>query len=613
MKCYFFICAFCLFGGIIHAQPGSLDASFGNGGKVLTNIDQTRNIANSILVQPDGKIVVVGYCTPVDYSGYFSLVRYNSDGSLDDNFGLGGVVTTVINGNEDIAFSGVIQPDGKIIVAGYTWTGTDYDFAMIRYNSDGTGDMTFGVGGIITTDIDGRHDKANQIIIEPDGDIILIGYSGDAQYEDIDMAFAKFKSNGHLDQGYGNNGLIVIPVSEPGLTESARAATLQPDGKLVVVGYSDVFDPVNNSLNLIFSSIRLNDNGSLDQTFADNGILKMVVEKWAIGTAVAITNDGKILVLLETKITKYGTTDFTLLRLNASGTVDTSFGTNGFRTISFDNSDDSGSALLVQADQKILAAGYTAVNNGSTVDFALARFDMNGNLDNTFGNGGKVTIDFQGGLDFGAAIALQKNGKIVMAGAARVGNDFDFGLLRFQNDVALPVTLVEFKAKPEDSSVILSWRTFSESNSDYFEIQKSTDGMHWIALDTLRASHFNVTEFDYSAVDHRPWAGRTYYRLKMVDFDKSFAYSTIVTVYITGTTDVLSVYPNPTSGILKLNRAFTSQITGVEIFDIYGNSVTGFRLKANSLDLSSLADGLYNISLKDEHGHVERCKVVLAK
>ncbi len=605
-----FLVVFCLSG---NAQPGALDTNFGDGGKVLTNIDLTRNVANSVLIQADGKIVVVGYCTPVDYTGYFTLVRYNSDGSLDNDFGVGGKVTTVINGNEDIAFSGAIQSDGKIIAAGYTWTGTDYDFAMIRYNTDGTRDLAFGTGGIIITDINGRHDKANQIIIDSDDNIILIGYSGDIAYEDIDMAFAKYNADGILDQGYGINGLVIVPVSEPGLRESARGASLQPDGKLVVVGYSEVFDPVNNSLDLIFSSIRLNGDGSLDQTFANAGILKMAIGKWAIGTAAVVTSEGKILVMLETKVTKYGTTDFTLLRLNNSGTVDTAFGIDGFKTISFDNSDDSGSSLLLQSDHKILAAGYTAVNNGSTVDFALARLDADGNLDSTFGNGGKVTVDFQGGLDFGASIAIQKNGKIVMAGAARVGNDYDFGLVRFQNDAALPVTLVSLKAKSGDNGITLLWMTSSENNSDYFEIQKSADSVQWTVMDTLEASHFTVAATNYSLLDRQPLAGKNYYRLKMVDFDRSFTYSSIVSADFKETSKVLSVYPNPTDGKIQLNGTATCNIRNVKIFSASGNLVTGVKQEGSNLNLSSLSNGLYTILVTGENGIAKSVKVVLIR
>lgn len=601
---YLLFCLFLATSGRLVAQPGSLDASFGTGGKVLTNVDQTRNVTNSVLVQPDGKIVVVGYCTPVDYTGYFTLVRYNPDGSLDNDFGLNGIVTTFINGDEDIAFSGALQTDGKIIAAGYTWTGTDYDFAMVRFNPDGTRDLTFGTSGIVTADFYGGNDKANQVLIEPDGDVVLIGYTGDGANIELDMAFARFHSDGALDQSFSNDGLAIVPVSETGLWESARAAALQTDGKLVVVGYTDVFDSVNNSLDLIFAALRLNKDGSLDQLFGNSGIVRMPIAKRAVATSVALSNGGKIVVLVETKVIKYGTTDFTLLRLDQSGALDTSFGTNGMTTMSFDNSDDSGYSLFMQPDQKILAAGYTAKNNGSTVDFALARFNPDGMLDNTFGNGGKVTVDFQGGFDFGAAIALQKDGKIVMAGSARVGNDYDFGLVRFENDVALPVKLIRFDATRLEKQVHLRWQTSEELNSDYFEIQKSADGVKWAAIGKINAAGTSMAANEYEFIDTSPKPGQNYYRLKMVDQDRTHALSAIKVVRFDSGIEKndLAVYPNPVKNKLYLSLDNGQIPRRVQLYQLNGTLVFQAESHLSELELPNLDAGRYALVLQMTDG-----------
>ena len=612
MKPFFLAGLFNLVALLTCAQPGTLDASFGNGGKVLTNVDQTRNVTNSVLVQPDGKIVVVGYCTPVDYSGYFTLVRYNADGSIDNDFGLNGIVTTVINGDEDIAFSGALQADGKIIAAGYTWTGTDYDFAMVRFNPDGTRDLTFGTSGIVTTDFNGNNDEANQVLIQPDGHIFLAGHTGSGLLG-ADMALAKYHSDGTLDQLFGVDGFVTIPVSEFNLYDVARAITRQPDGKLVIAGFADAFDAVDASLISVLVVLRINDNGALDQTFGNLGVVKMAVGADAVGSSVVVSNQGKIIVLAETKAVKYGTTDFTILRFSESGMLDPTFGTNGMTTTAFDNSDDTGQALILQPDQKILAAGYTAKNNGSTVDFALARFNSDGILDNTFGNGGKVTVDFQGGFDFGAAIALQKDGKIIMAGSARVGNDYDFGLVRFENDVALPVKLIHFAATREEKQVHLAWQTSEESNSDYFEIQKSTDGVKWESVGHVGAAGTSVAAKGYQFIDTSPQPGQNYYRLKMVDQDETYALSAIKVVRFDSSIekDEVAVYPNPVTNKLNLLLGKGQMPQRVQLYQLNGTLVFQSELHLSEIELPNLKAGPYCLTLQMTDGSVHSRTIVV--
>lgn len=602
-----FLVVFCLSG---KAQPGALDVNFGNGGKVLTNIDQTRNVTNSVLVQSDGKIVVVGYSTPADYTGYFTLVRYNPNGSLDDNFGLNGTAETFINGVEDIAFSGVIQPDGKIIAAGYTRTAANYDFAMVRFNPDGTRDLSFGTNGIVTTDWAGN-EKANKILLQGDGKILLVGYV--SSVDDIDMAVARYNADGSLDQSFASNGVAQIDFQNNYFWQAARAACLQNDGKIVLAGYTDVLNEATQSFDSRFGLLRLNTSGVLDTTFGVDGILISAFGAHDVAIDVAETEDGKLLVLGSSKLSKGGTDDFLLARYLANGTIDNSFGNAGATRMSFDNSDDIPCKLIIQSDQKLLVGGYTARNNGSTLDFALARLTAAGVLDNTFGTSGKVITDFFGDWDFAGSMAVQKNGKIIMAGFVRSGTDYDFGLVRFTNDAALPVTLTAFNARREENGVLISWRTSSELNSDYFEIQKSGDGVQWIVIDRLEANRITSANSDYLYTDLQPAAGKNYYRLKMVDFDQSFAYSSIVSVNFNGVVDVLNAYPNPTCGVLKLRRTSINKISSIQIFDVKGNSIPGFHFTGNDINLSALSNGLYNIVVTDEHGGVEKCKVILNK
>src|SRR5439155_1004806 len=134
------------------ASPGDLDPSFGTGGQVITPISSGYDAANALVVQPDGKLVAAGHAYNAG-NIVFALVRYNADGSLDTTFGTGGKVTTSIGGVDDEAFALVLQPDGKLVAAGYAASATTYAFALVRYNSSGSLDTSFGTGGKVTTAI----------------------------------------------------------------------------------------------------------------------------------------------------------------------------------------------------------------------------------------------------------------------------------------------------------------------------------------------------------------------------------------------------------------------------------------------------------------------------
>ena len=189
-------------------SDGSLDASFGAGGEVSTSFGPNNNTGYSVTLQADGKIVVAG---AADFSKDIALVRYNVDGSLDASFGSGGTVTTgVPSGSGEAAKSVTIQPDGKIVIAGYSFVlGSKTDFVLVRYNSDGSLDSSFGTGGEVATDLRSRSDAANGIVLQPDGKILVVGTTGDqplgtaSDQPGLDFALARYNSDGSLDTSFG--------------------------------------------------------------------------------------------------------------------------------------------------------------------------------------------------------------------------------------------------------------------------------------------------------------------------------------------------------------------------------------------------------------------------
>jgi uncharacterized delta-60 repeat protein len=249
---------------------GSLDTSFGNGGIVETSFP-AGSYAFAVALQSDGKIIAAGtyYANfnPGDQSDTdFALARYNPDGSLDTSFGTGGQVTTDFSGHEDDAYSVLIQSDGKIVLVGSANSTTNYyDFAAARYLSNGTLDTTFGTGGIVTTDF-GAHDLdiAYSAALQSDGKIVAAGTTVFNNGGSEDFALARYNANGTLDTTFRRTGLLKIDFGR--VLQNAYQVLIQTDGKIVTIGYPNSEDSTGD-----FLLARCNPNGSLDQTFGTGG------------------------------------------------------------------------------------------------------------------------------------------------------------------------------------------------------------------------------------------------------------------------------------------------------------------------------------------------------
>jgi uncharacterized delta-60 repeat protein len=354
---------------------GSLDATFGAGGLVTTDFPGLAAVASSVLVQPDGKIVVAGGAFPqFTFLGDFKLVRYEEDGSLDASFGVGGIVTTAFPGQGSYAFDVVLQADGKIIAAGTDYVdfsssqSSNTDFALARYHADGSLDTTFGSGGRVVTDFDGFNDDAFSVLVQPDGKVIAVG-SALSQAKYYDFAAARYSANGVLDASYGVGGKVRTDFGANDF-DRAHSAVLQPDGKLVAAGFT-VFD---GGLSQPFALARYRPNGLLDPTFDADG--KLLIDFGSFLQSahdILLQGDGK-LVPVGYADTESSDSDFLLARCNSDGTLDTSFGTGGKVRTSFGNLNGGAKAAVLQSDGKIVAAGFQATFSNVWSEFALARY-----------------------------------------------------------------------------------------------------------------------------------------------------------------------------------------------------------------------------------------------
>src|SRR5206468_6070684 len=422
-------------GQIAQAADGDLDPTFGTDSKVLTDFDHSTDIANAVAVQTDGKLVVVGttYINNDFSDEDFAVARYNPDGTLDETFGVGGKVQTDFPDLAAVASSVVIQPDEKIVVAGgafplFTFAG---DFKVVRYNPNGSLDTSFGSGGIVTTIFPGDGSYAFAVALQSDGKIIAAGTDfvdfNPGDMSDTDFALARYNSEGSLDTTFGNGGTVTTDFL--GNEDDVFSVLIQPDGKIIAVGSAN--SPVNY---YDFAAARYLANGTLDSTFGTGGKVSTDFgdHNFDQARSAALQSDGRI-VAAGFAISQNGLSqNFAVARYTSSGVLDTTFSRDGITQIDFGNCCQSAYQVLLQSDGKIITVGY-ANTEDSDSDFLLAQLNPRGSLDTTFGVGGKVRTSF-GDLNGGAnGAALQSDGKIVAVGfQATFSNQWaNFALARY--------------------------------------------------------------------------------------------------------------------------------------------------------------------------------------
>jgi uncharacterized delta-60 repeat protein len=404
------------------AVPGDLDPTFDGDGKVTTNFI-VEDAAHGVAIQSDGKIVAAGIARCQPCAGGptephdFALARYNRDGSLDTSFDGGGKVTTDFGASADEAFAVAIQPDGKIVAGGFASI-SGVDFALVRYNTDGSLDPTFDGDGRVTTDYGFGSSQIYGLAIQTDGKIVAAGYGSSTAR---DFFLTRYNSNGSLDSSFDGDGKVTFLGFGPG-HHQAHAVAIQADGKIVAGGCTACSSSSGN-----FGLARLNPNGSLDFTFDGDG--KAITDFFGDedqANAVAIQTDGKIVAGGFASFSFDDT--FTLARYTTDGSLDPTFDGDGKATTIFGGGGDEAQAVVIQPDGKIVAAGSACASCFAGSDFGLARYNLDGSLDTTFSGDGKVMTDFGFANDQARAVALQSDGKIVGAGVA----DGDFALARYK-------------------------------------------------------------------------------------------------------------------------------------------------------------------------------------
>ncbi|MBN8706410.1 MAG: hypothetical protein J0L62_11095, partial [Bacteroidetes bacterium] len=443
----------------VFAQDGQLDDLFGTNGIVTTAIGSGNDAGRSVKIQSDGKILLTGF----SHTGSnldFALARYLSDGTLDVEFGTDGKVTTDFAEGGDYAYASQIQPDGKIVVVGESQNGSDWLFAVARYLPNGELDPDFGTAGKVTTLVgDGAEAVAWSVVLQSDGKILVAGRASNGS--NTDFALVRYKSDGSLDLGFGTSGIVITPLGTG--NDEGWPVAVQSDGKILFAG------SIDNESGQDFAVVRFETDGTLDTNFGSDGIVVFPIgDGWDICRGLTLQPDGNILLAgLSQQPLDY---KLALVRLDSNGNFDTGFGTNGISLLGVGTVYDSGYFVEVQSDGKIIVAGYG--NNGIDWDFIIARFTELGEPDVDFDEDGTKMIPIGPADDLGFSFAIQDNGNIVMGGYANNGTDNDFALVRLLGSSGpLPVELSAFTISAGGGNVILNWQTQSEKNNAGWEIE----------------------------------------------------------------------------------------------------------------------------------------------
>ncbi|MBC7775290.1 MAG: T9SS type A sorting domain-containing protein [Phycisphaerae bacterium] len=361
---------------------------------------------------------------------FLSKLQAQQSGALDTTFadhGLRIVDRKTVESN--LAFT--VQPDGKVVAVGFTEEAGVSKFTVIRYLPDGSLDPIFASNGVFETTFFPPSNVAQAVTLQADGKILVAGYTTNGQSANLyndEMVVLRLDVNGVPDVTFGTSGAVILSL---GYNERPVSIRVLSNGRILVAG--NVF---HGTVSNIFVT-KLSNIGNVDVSFGTNGLKQVAISNglWNYCQDMELQPDGKILLTGEAK-TASGT-NFALIRLNSDGGLDPTFSGDGKATNNISPTDDGAQAMLLMPDGKIVLGGYALDANGKT-EIALTRFNSNGSVDNSFGNGGNVLA--QMGTDYGAVadLCLTGMGNIIVAGTAkRYPSYFDFFLAKYKPDGSL--------------------------------------------------------------------------------------------------------------------------------------------------------------------------------
>ena len=344
------------FGAVRYNANGSIDSSFGNNGAILIPVGRGDAGVYSVILQSDGKIVLAGYADRAVTNTDFAVVRLTSTGQLDPTFDGDGIAIHDAGTNgEDSVYGAALQADGKIVLAGSTFSGTQGNVLVARLDTSGGLDPSFDSDGIATTDFFTFSDGATSVAITSDQKIVVAGYA--ISPSGTDAFISRYNTNGQLDSSFDTDGKVTINMSA-GEENDATSLAIQSDGKVVITGYT--YDAASNNNNIF--TARVNTDGSLDSSFGSDGRISIdngqVVD---VGRTIRVQPNGRIVIVGITG-SDINEADFIVVRLLANGLLDDSFGTGGKQIFAPTQRSMSAVGMALQDDGKIVSVGYGNVD-----------------------------------------------------------------------------------------------------------------------------------------------------------------------------------------------------------------------------------------------------------
>ncbi|MCG2417542.1 T9SS type A sorting domain-containing protein [Aequorivita sp. F47161] len=455
---------------LTYAQDGTLDTSFGNNGFAITDFFGRSDRGTSIAVQDNGRIIIYGFASHSGGGFSYALAGHLPDGSLDPTFGIGGLVTTQIGDFYEEYFNSLhIQPDQKIITSTTFFENGEVGFLLVRYLPNGTLDTSFGTDGIVKTSY--AENYLSGTVLLPDGKILAGGSSTNGG--DNSILLVKYLPDGSLDTSFGTNGSLFHFINNESF--KVFGIKVQSDGKILV--------PYKTEENFVkkFQIARFLPNGVLDTDFGVVGIVEIESSTEVFHSSITIQDDGKILMSLRTQP---GTS---IKRFLPSGEIDTSFGNNG--TTIIDGDMFTALKILVQPDDAIIVFGITF---GFEPDFNRTyRFNSEGILDTTFGANGYTALGFEG-----ADIAFQQDGKLVIGGNTFFYSGSESFVVARLNNGSLSVSEFEndsFKIYPNPSNGIFTIERELFSENTPFQITDSTGKIIVLGELTEKQTQLNLS------------------------------------------------------------------------------------------------------------------------
>jgi len=454
---------------------GTLDSSLGGTGKVMTA--GTGKSGAGALLGTDILVVGIAWSTG---SSDFAVARYNSNGSLDTAFSSDGIVTTnlLMLPSDDYGRDLAIQPDGKFVVAGHTWLGLDMNrIVLVRYNRDGSLDSSFGTGGVVISAA-GADQAASYAMVLDGTDIVVAGYANAGVDTENDFAVLRFKSDGSPDTSFGGDGIVT---TDFGSTHDTALAITLDGSDVVVVGEAMTFDASSFPVRSDFAVARYNRDGSLDTAFGGTGKVTTSIGA-TFDSAYAVVMDGSDVIVAGGSTA--GNENFALVRYNSDGSLDSSFSDDGKLTRAFGAAADAATAVIISSN-RIIVAGYGKM--GSDADVVMARYNRDGTLDTSFGIDGTVSAVVGGSIDYVRDIVMDGT-DIILGGRVVVDNKSRLAVWRYN-----------FDGSPDTG--------FGNDGKVVTAVGASDDRAHSLALDgsdiVLVGSSLNGVGYDLAVVRYK--------------------------------------------------------------------------------------------------------------